>query len=107
MRILRSLFLVFFFSGLFACSHTPESDGVTSSEGRAEATPVSDPNKVQCTQNNDVRALVIQPLNADSCNLLYTKFGSEKSVASGTTPYCKKVSEQIRANLTRSGFRCE
>jgi hypothetical protein len=95
--------LVLFY--LSACGHAPPPEA--SAAGAPAAQPPSVEKRTTCKQNEDTRVLQIRSKGDGACDVVYTKFGSEKSVASGGMAYCEKVSEQIKMNLARSGFTCE
>lgn len=103
-------------SFISACSSKPATtDAVStaaaaSSPKSASAKSSAPGNRVTCTQNTDIRLLDIKDAaSGGGCELLYTKYGTEKSVASGSggQKYCTEVREKISTNLTRSGFKCE
>jgi len=80
----------------------------TSSSDLGQA-PAKSPTDVTCAQGNDSRSVKIKTRDDGGCDVMYTKFGVEKSVASGGkgSTHCQKVSEKITSQLTKSGFRCE
>lgn len=65
--------------------------------------------KVTCTSDKDTRFLEVKPNQRGGCDLVYTKFGSEKSIASAAAglQYCREVSGKIASNLVKSGFVCD
>jgi hypothetical protein len=105
-----ALICIFGFS-LAACSSTKTASSPAPSTSASSSTPTpstANLDRTTCTQNADVRTLEIKKTEAGGCDLLYTKFGTEKSVASSAgKKYCAEVREKISANLTRSGFKCE
>jgi hypothetical protein len=62
----------------------------------------------KCTNSGDVRTIEIKA-DGKGCQVLYTKFGTENSVASSSfgTEHCEKVLTKIEDNLTKAGFKCE
>lgn len=71
--------------------------------------PMPTADLVTCLQDTDSRTLEIKKGPASGCELVYTKFGTSKSVASSSSSdkHCREVRDKIFANLTRSGFKCE
>lgn len=64
---------------------------------------------VECSNQKDVRSLMVKKTTTGGCELMYKKFGSEKMVASSgiSSKYCEQVSKKIQTNLSRSGFSCQ
>lgn len=117
-------YLILLISALFivtACSskdkaedaQTEATEAVDEAKDKAATmkegeTPTSE-GLITCTNQKDVRTLDIQKTANGGCELMYTKYGTEKSVASSgiSTKYCSEVSEKIQNNLSRSGFTCK
>jgi len=65
--------------------------------------------RVACTLDKDERIIDVRKSESGGCELFYTKFGEEKSVASSGfgTQYCEEVRDRIQSNLTKAGFSCQ
>ena len=63
---------------------------------------------VQCTLGTDVRTIVVRKKDITGCEVSYTKFGKEKTVAEAgfDWKYCEGVQQKIRKNLESSNFKC-
>ena len=79
-------------------------------DANGQAAAASDgASKMSCNNLKDSRVLEIKKTSTGGCELFYTKFGAEKSVASSgiSMKYCQDVREKIKSNLARSGFTCQ
>lgn len=65
--------------------------------------------RTECTLDKDTRIIEVRKTDEGGCELFYTKFGEEKSVASSGfgTQYCEEVRDRIQSNLSKAGFSCE
>ena len=65
--------------------------------------------KAACTLDKDTRVIEVRKTDSGGCELFYTKFGEEKSVASSGfgTQYCEEVKDRIQTNLNKAGFSCQ
>ena len=65
--------------------------------------------KATCTLDKDTRIIEVKKTEGGGCELFYTKFGEEKSVASSGfgTQYCEEVKDRIQSNLNKAGFACQ
>lgn len=81
--------------------HKAEPVADTKSEGSES--------RVVCTLDKDERIIDVRKSEAGGCDLFYTKFADEKSVASSGfgTQYCEEVRDRIQSNLTKAGFSCQ
>ncbi len=63
---------------------------------------------LECTRANDVRKIEIQSKDA-GCDVMYTKFGHTKSVASDAAgnAYCEKTLAHMKQKLEAAGFQCQ
>ena len=113
---------------LSACSSTKEKGADmadkanTAVEDAKSAAPttstVSEPSKATdavaggmkstCKLDKDTRVIEARKTESGGCELFYTKFGEEKSVASSGfgTQYCEEVKDRIQSNLDKAGFAC-
>lgn len=74
---------------------------------KAEATSAA--SKLTCTAGKEIRTLEIKSGEGKACELMYTKGGETKSLATATADaaYCKTVSEKVSKNLQAAGYKCE
>ena len=65
--------------------------------------------KAACSLDKDTRVIEVKKTDGGGCELFYTKFGDEKSVASSGfgTQYCEEVKDRIQSNLNKAGFACQ
>jgi ABC-type enterochelin transport system substrate-binding protein len=86
-------------------SEEASSEKVADSSDKAEASD----SRTECTLDKDVRIIEVRKTDAGGCELFYTKFNEEKSVASSGfgTQYCEEVKDRIQTNLTKAGFSCQ
>lgn len=72
------------------------------------ATKTASDSKVTCTRGKDSRMLEVQA-KSKGCDLAYTKFGKEKTVASSSHDlgYCHKVMKRIEGKLKTAKFVCQ
>ena len=79
-----------------------KSAGSATSAATAEMTS-------NCTLDKDTRVIEVRKTESGGCELFYTKFGEEKSVASSGfgTQYCEEVKDRISSNLAKAGFTCK
>ena len=65
--------------------------------------------KAACSLDKDTRIIEVKKTESGGCELFYTKFGEEKSVASSGfgTQYCEEVKDRIQTNLDKAGFSCQ
>jgi hypothetical protein len=72
----------------------------------ADATTTASPS-VKCTHGKDERLLEIKAKGA-GCELVYTKAGDAKAVASAANSdqHCKEVSIKMQKHLSDAGFNC-
>ena len=106
MRPLRCIAPIAFIFLSGCASQGLNTDGA---EVLASPLPVPTGPSTSCALAKDHRLLEIKNPTANTCSLLYTKYGSQQIVAessSGTT-YCEKVKTNITDRLMRSGFKCE
>jgi hypothetical protein len=63
---------------------------------------------VNCTANSDERILAVVPVE-QGCELLYTKMGETKTIASASfeLSYCEAVQTRISKKLETAGFNCK
>ena len=90
-----------------SCSTAPKpapDSGAASAKTPEAPSPLS---TVTCKNGGDTRTLEVKSKTGGGFDLYYTKFGSAVAVASGGESHCKKIGEQIKNNLMRSGFTCE
>ena len=112
---------------LSACSTTDESKNMTTTDESTTttsttptSTTVTEPAKTatstvmqgmaaNCKLDKDSRVIEVRKTQSGGCELFYTKFGEEKSVASSGfgTQYCEEVKERIESNLNKAGFTCQ
>lgn len=82
-------------------------------EAKAEAKEMTDGAKgdlkASCSLDKDTRVIEVKKTDGGGCELFYTKFGEEKSVASSGfgTQYCEEVKDRIQSNLNKAGFACQ
>ena len=82
------------------------SDPIETPNGSASAESSGD--RMTCAQGTDSRIIEIKKTKSDGCELFYTKFGNEKSVATSVgKKYCSEMREKIKSNLAQAGFKCE
>ena len=84
---------------------TDAKEAKTSTDAKSEGSD----SRVVCTLDKDERIIDVRKTEAGGCELFYTKFGEEKSVASSGfgTQYCEEVRDRIQSNLTKAGFSCQ
>lgn len=113
------LFILFF--NLVSCSSTSKkeiaekSSSPTHSSNENSTESIKKENKdkanvVKCNLKNDERKIQIKNNTNNGCEVLYTKFGKEKAIASSVKKnnfYCKSILKRVRDNLVKAGFRCE
>ena len=65
--------------------------------------------KVTCSHGNEVRTIEVAPAEGKACEVIYTKAGEAKSVASAITDnsFCESVSQKISKHLEDAGYKCE
>lgn len=110
MKRLTLIAMMILFTACASKKTTELSAAETAKAAAATAATEGAANKITCTHGKEQRLLEVKKSKADGCDLLYTKFGSEKSVASsgaGGNKYCMEVRDKITTNLTKSGFKCE
>ena len=63
---------------------------------------------INCTSSGDERILAVVPVN-QGCELLYTKMGETKTIASASfeLSYCEAVQTRISKKLETAGFDCK
>lgn len=95
-----------FFILTSACSTQSTSPTPHEPQGSSSTSPGD---LITCAQDTDTRVLEIKKNSNSGCELIYTKFGTSKAVASSSNSdkHCREVREKISANLNRSGFKCE
>jgi hypothetical protein len=94
--------------GTTACSSTSAPKNAEPPSATASAPTASAPDRETCILNNDSRLLEIKKTSNDGCELFYTKFGTERSVATSVgSKHCSDVREKIKSNLRQSGFKCD
>ncbi len=86
-------------------STTDGKDAKSATEAKSNGSD----SRVVCTLDKDERIIDVRKSEAGGCELFYTKFGEEKSVASSGfgTQYCEEVRDRIQSNLTKAGFSCQ
>jgi hypothetical protein len=64
--------------------------------------------KVECSVKGDNRILEVRTKDK-GCELIYTKHGTEGSIASSThgADHCEKALEKVRDKLKGSGYECK
>ena len=95
-----------------ATSDAKEAMDKKAEDAKAEAKATKDGAgnlKVSCTLDKDTRVIEVKKTDGGGCELFYTKFGEEKSVASSGfgTQYCEEVKDRIQSNLIKAGFACQ
>jgi hypothetical protein len=96
------------FSLISACASSGTKTNAAETPAPPAPATAAPGDRLTCLQNTDSRILEIKKIKDGGCELLYTKFGTERSVAtSAGAKYCQEVREKISANLTRSGFKCD
>lgn len=92
-----------------ATSEAKESMDKKVKEVKAEAQESSKALKASCSLDKDTRVIEVKKTDGGGCELFYTKFGDEKSVASSGfgTQYCEEVKDRIQSNLNKAGFACQ
>ncbi len=65
--------------------------------------------KVTCTSGSEVRTLEVKAGGQKACEVLYTKSGESKSIASAIsdTAFCNSVTQKVSKNLQAAGYKCE
>lgn len=76
---------------------------------KVEAEAATAGSKASCTLDKDTRVIEVKKTESGGCELFYTKFGEEKSVATSGfgTQYCEEVKDRIQTNLNKAGFTCK
>ncbi len=98
-------FLFFTLLFLTACQHTATSPAATTQS----APSLAPSENITCSLQKDVRRLRILPVQDKGCSLQYTKYNTEKSIATSQSSkqHCVDISKRIITQLTQSGFSCE
>lgn len=65
--------------------------------------------KLTCTAGNEVRTLEVKASEGKACEVIYTKAGESKSIATAITDtaYCDSVTQKVSKNLEAAGYKCE
>lgn len=84
-----------------------EATQAAATETKAAATGSA--TSATCKLDKDERIIDVRKTESGGCELFYTKFGEEKSVASSGfgTQYCEEVKDRIQSNLAKAGFSCQ
>jgi hypothetical protein len=61
--------------------------------------------KIECKSGSDVRVLEIKSANG-SYEVVYTKLGEAKSIATGGKAHCEAIRDRVKGNLANAGFTC-
>ncbi|MBN8536635.1 MAG: hypothetical protein J0M15_06250 [Deltaproteobacteria bacterium] len=79
---------------------TPSEKTTAGSEGQG---------KVTCKSGSEVRTLEVKAGGQKACEVLYTKSGESKSIASAIsdTAFCNNVTQKVSKNLQAAGYKCE
>ncbi|MCB0355794.1 MAG: hypothetical protein KDD40_02245 [Bdellovibrionales bacterium] len=66
-------------------------------------------NNVECKIKKDIRFLKVVAKEPKGCELIYTKFGKEKTVAESAfgNEHCEKIMQKMQGNLESAGFKCQ
>ena len=64
---------------------------------------------ITCSSSNDVRTIVNQKSDTGGCEVVYTKFGESKVIATAQKDieYCNGVVDRVRKNLEAANFICK
>lgn len=94
-----------------AATTTPltKTNSKNSKQSSAAAVASASASKLTCTSGKEVRTLEIKSETGKACDLIYTKGGESKSLASAKsdTAYCQKIIEKVSKNLSSAGYKCE
>lgn len=65
--------------------------------------------KVTCTTGKETRTLEVKKADGKACEVIYTKAGEAKSIASAIadTAHCEAVTQKVSKNLEAAGYKCE
>lgn len=85
---------------------TPEKQTI-SKEMAAQKEVTENTGTITCKNKRDVRTIGIKT-EGSSCSVVYKKYGSENTVATGNSAssHCKTVHDRIKSNLEAAGFTC-
>lgn len=61
---------------------------------------------VECKSGTDVRTLEVKTASAGGYEVVYTKFGEAKSIATGGKDHCDAILNRVKGNLANAGFTC-
>lgn len=75
--------------------------GKTAAKGAATATGA-----IECKSGTDVRNLELKTASAGGYEVVYTKFGEAKSIATGGKEHCEAILNRVKGNLANAGFTC-
>lgn len=116
MKNFNAILLVLVFS-LLACSSSSKNEATSSkaeevkkeagSTVQSEKKEISKDSGKTCNLGKDKRAIRIVD-QGKGCKVIYSKFGSENEIASGTNglSHCQNVQDRIINNLKAAGFSC-
>lgn len=64
---------------------------------------------VTCTLDKDKRMIEVKADGENRCEVLYTKYDQQQSIASADSDvnHCQKVQERVQSNLENAGFKCQ
>ncbi|MCB0347432.1 MAG: hypothetical protein KDD37_01280 [Bdellovibrionales bacterium] len=98
--------------GIFAVSCAQSSKKASTEkaamDGKAAATATAakaSAGATECKSGTDVRSIDVK--SADGAfEVIYTKFGEAKSIATGGREHCEAIRDRVKGNLANAGFTC-
>ncbi len=59
----------------------------------------------ECKSGTDIRSIEVKTADGAS-EVVYTKFGEAKSIATGGREHCEAIRDRVKGNLVNAGFTC-
>ena len=107
-------FFAFLFVGAMAISCAQTSKKTTATDAKdtkAKTTAAATATKAsagatECKSGTDVRNIEVKA-TASGTEVVYTKFGEAKSIATGGKEHCDAIKNRVVGNLEKSGYTCK
>ena len=100
MKLLLRLSILLFIAA--ACASPNKKKDSKAEDKKAKVEEQRNIRLTECKNNSDVRTIEIKEGEAESFDVVYTKFGNSKSIASGSRAHCEKIRDRVKNNLFRN-----